>query len=242
MLDRGLSQDCVPAQARHWDQQKRTGSRVDTGARAIAPSYQAGAGSMPPAMPVRGPSTTGRSAASSADGLSFVFHRAAWLCPPPKAWRCALPALSPRCVAGKDPSPDVTRPLLDPSFRHCAQPLPRPKCPSALAPARRRHRWSAMSSSIRLAILCGLCALVSASVELGSDWPASPLDQPAAQRRMLAQVRALQPAGPEVMPGFSVAAPCAAQQPPFTSADLSLPPRVVVCRCPRLHRALACTM
>jgi hypothetical protein len=47
-----------------------------------------------------------------------------------------------------------------------------------------------MSTSFRLAILCALCALASASVALGSDWPASPLDQPDGQRRMLAQVRA----------------------------------------------------
>jgi len=48
----------------------------------------------------------------------------------------------------------------------------------------------ALSSSIRLAVLCGLCSLVCASVELGSDWPASPLDAaPVQQRRILTQVR-----------------------------------------------------
>jgi hypothetical protein len=75
-----------------------------------------------------------------------------------------------------------------------------------------------MSAFFRLAILCGLCALASASVDLGSDWPAFPLDQPAEQRRLLSQVRAVQFTS-TVVSWYSPKLHLAAQQPPFTSAD-----------------------
>lgn len=42
--------------------------------------------------------------------------------------------------------------------------------------------------SLRLAILSGLCSIVSASVALGSDWPAGPADRPDYHRRLVTAV------------------------------------------------------
>mmetsp|Transcript_8274 Transcript_8274/g.25746 ORF Transcript_8274/g.25746 Transcript_8274/m.25746 type:complete len:98 (-) Transcript_8274:592-885(-) len=52
-----------------------------------------------------------------------------------------------------------------------------------------------LSQTLRLAALCALCSLANAAVNLGADWPASPLDQPAVQRRLSTASVATPPTG-----------------------------------------------